>query len=235
MPHPKRTRTTTMTTSASQTHEPLFGIVFEGDYLPGRDPADARARFADRFGDAVASRIFSQPRAVLKRGVSRTEAEHMQGILADMGVVVALAPVATAEPSEPAMAASIPEEPARAPRRTTASMIERAGERSRARTVVRRVEPSVRWQPESERLADPPPTTSTGSARPEPKEDSSDVAPASAHDDPMHASNTDASTADVAAPERQPLVRRTRWSLVVLAIGGLASLAGLAYLGLQLL
>ncbi|MEO1574255.1 MAG: hypothetical protein AAFU65_04765 [Pseudomonadota bacterium] len=226
-----------MTTGATQSHEPLFGIVFEGRFLPGRDPADAQARFADRFGDAVARRIFSQSRAVLKRDVSRSEAEHMQGVLADMGVVVALAPVAEPELAQPdaELTGFAP-----APRRAAASMIERAGERSRARTVVRRVEPALRWQPESNTATSPEPSPEVQQeARTDaPPEQSATAPPSSPVESTSEATPTDDATAravDSALPDPLPVVRRTRWSLVALVVAGLASLSGLAYVALQLL
>jgi hypothetical protein len=101
-----------------QKQETTFDVVFEGHYVNGRDKAAAQAAFAQRFGDSAAGQIFSQKRAILKREVTRDAARRMQSVLADVGMVVSLAPADGAPP---------------APRKSgrAASMVERAAERAR--------------------------------------------------------------------------------------------------------
>lgn len=103
-----------------QKQETTFDVVFEGRYVDGRDKAAAQAAFAQKFGDSVAGQIFSQKRAILKREVTGDAARRMQHVLAEVGMVVSLAPANDAIP------------PLRKSGRA-ASMVERAADRSRAR------------------------------------------------------------------------------------------------------
>ena len=185
----------------------LFGIVFEGNFLPGFDPAAARAQFADRFGAAAANRVFNQDRSVLKRDVSRADAEQIQSVLAGIGLAVTLVPVASAEngPAIPAGAESAARQ--REKKHGPASMIVRAGERARARATVN--------PPTSIPLAKQNATENTGNAQ----------------------SHTDARALEKPAAPTNPLTvrpavtseritagRRVRFGIVAIALAGLAAL-----------
>jgi len=98
-----------------------FNVVFEGRYVAGRDPVVAQAAFAKQFGDSIAVQVFNQERTVLKRDVTHEAGQQMQGVLSDVGMLVSLLPATESKPRRRRKSGNL-------------SIVERAGERSRART-----------------------------------------------------------------------------------------------------
>lgn len=114
-----------------------FDVVFDGRYVAGHDPAVVQAAFATSFGETTATRVFASDRAILKRKIAPTAAQKMQRHLAELGVVVSLAPSLDAVPHRAQAVAAKPPPPKK---KTSASIVERAAERSRARRHLRPVE-----------------------------------------------------------------------------------------------
>ncbi len=108
----------------TQTESTAFNVVFEGRFVDGRDPMVAQTAFAKQYGDTVAGQVFGQKRAVLKRNVTQDAALKMQGLLAEVGVMVALTPAV---------------DPVATPKRRArgaGSIVERAAQRAQSRKQV---------------------------------------------------------------------------------------------------
>lgn len=127
-----------MRASQTQVSEPLFDVVFEGHYVKGRDPVTVRDAFATRFGDSVAQRVLAQDSVILKRRVTKSDAQRFKGVLADVGMVVTFAPTTDSAVNPQAHAESRSDDGG-----AGRTIVERAAERARARRFQARADESA--------------------------------------------------------------------------------------------
>ena len=72
-----------------------FRLIFNGRLVPGRNPVEIEADFAQRFGEVTTRTVFSGKSVTLNRKLSREDALKKQRILEKHGIVVQMVPSAS--------------------------------------------------------------------------------------------------------------------------------------------
>ena len=84
---------------SNKQYGPTFKVVFNGEYVTGRDPKDVRNAFIKRFNEKQAIRVFDGESVTVKKNLSRQEAFSVKGVFIEIGMLVDIVQIDAIEPS----------------------------------------------------------------------------------------------------------------------------------------